>query len=144
MEKRSVTGYCAGADGGNEKFHELDIPHSGFYAEGAGATFYGEYKKEELYKVVSFGERHGFKVFSWQFPNMTQELAQELLPECPKEELPITRNKMMRKKNFRCISISPIRVRKSFWQHSGRIVWMQVFVEVWLTLEMLYRTRQFL
>lgn len=26
-------------------------------------------------------------------PNMTQELAQELLPECPKEELPITRNK---------------------------------------------------
>lgn len=24
---------------------------------------------------------------------MTQELAQELLPECPKEELPITRNK---------------------------------------------------
>ena len=76
-----------------KKFHELDIPHSGFYAEGAGATFYGEYKKEELYKVVSFGERHGFKVFSWQFPNMTQELAQELLPECPKEELPITRNK---------------------------------------------------
>ena len=50
-------------------------------------------KKKELYKVVSFGERHGFKVFSWQFPNMTQELAQELLPECPKEELPITRNK---------------------------------------------------
>ena len=76
-----------------KKFHELDIPHSGFYAEGAGATFFGEYKKEELYKVVSFGERHGFKVFSWQFPNMTQELAQELLPECPKEELPITRNK---------------------------------------------------
>ena len=35
-----------------KKFHELDIPHSGFYAEGAGATFYGEYKKEELYKVV--------------------------------------------------------------------------------------------
>ena len=31
-----------------KKFHELDIPHSGFYAEGAGATFYGEYKKEEL------------------------------------------------------------------------------------------------
>ena len=52
-----------------KKFHELDIPHSGFYAEGAGATFFGEYKKEELYKVVSFGERHGFKVFSWQFPN---------------------------------------------------------------------------
>ena len=37
-----------------KKFHELDIPHSGFYAEGAGATFFGEYKKEELYKVVSF------------------------------------------------------------------------------------------
>ena len=93
MEKRSVTGYCAGADGRSmKKFHELDIPHSGFYAEGAGATFFGEYKKEELYKVVSFGERHGFKVFSWQLPNMTQELAQELLPECPKEELPITRN----------------------------------------------------
>ena len=76
-----------------KKFHELDIPHSGFYAEGAGAAFFGEYKKEELYKVVSFGERHGFKVFSWQFPNMTQELAQELLPECPEAELPITRNK---------------------------------------------------
>ena len=26
-------------------------------------------------------------------PEMLQELAQELLPECPKEELPITRNK---------------------------------------------------
>lgn len=29
-------------------------------------------KKRKLYKVVSFGERHGFKAFSWQFPNMTR------------------------------------------------------------------------
>ena len=66
-----------------KKFHELDIPHSGFYAEGAGATFFGEYKKEELYKVVSFGERHGFKVFSWQFPNMTQEFGAGIVAGMP-------------------------------------------------------------
>ena len=30
MEKSFVTGYCAGADGGTKKFHELDIPHSAF------------------------------------------------------------------------------------------------------------------
>lgn len=75
-----------------KKFHELDIPHSGFYAEGAGAAFFREYRKEELYKVVSFGKRYGFKVFSWQFPNMSQDQAQKLLPDCPEEELPITRN----------------------------------------------------
>lgn len=53
MEKRSVTGYCAGADGGNEKFHELDIPHSGFYAEGAGATFLENIKRNytKLYRL---------------------------------------------------------------------------------------------
>ncbi|MDD7739541.1 MAG: glycoside hydrolase family 31 protein [Fusicatenibacter sp.] len=74
------------------KFDELDIPHSGFYAEGAGADHFGEYKKEELYKVVSCGERHGLKVFSWQFPNMPIEKAQELLPDCAEDELPVTRN----------------------------------------------------
>ena len=112
------------------------------YAEGAGATFLENIKRGIIQSCIVW-RTSWIQGVSWQFPNMTQELAQELLPECPKEELPITRNKMMRKKNFRCISISPIRVRKSFWQHSGRIVWMQVFVEVWLTLEMLYRTRQF-
>lgn len=75
-----------------KKFNELDIPHSGFYAEGTGTSFFGAYKKEELYKVVSFGERYGMKVFSWQFPNMPRRLAQELLPECPEAALPITRN----------------------------------------------------
>lgn len=75
-----------------KKFKERDIPHSGFYAEGAGAAFFGEYKKEELYKVVAFGERHGFRVFSWQFPNMLRDQAKHLLPDCPDEELPITHN----------------------------------------------------
>lgn len=93
MEKRSVTGYCAGADGGNEKFHELDIPHSGFYAEGAGATFYGEYKKRNYTKLYRLENVMDSRCFPGSSPNMTQELAQELLPECPKEELPITRNK---------------------------------------------------
>ncbi|MGN0315061.1 MAG: TIM-barrel domain-containing protein [Fusicatenibacter sp.] len=75
-----------------KKFNELDIPHSGFYAEGAGADFHGEYKKEELYKVVSYGAAHGFKVFSWQFPNMPPEQAKKLLPDCEKEQLPVTVN----------------------------------------------------
>lgn len=34
-----------------KKFHELDIPHSGFYAEGAGATFLENIKKRNYTKL---------------------------------------------------------------------------------------------
>ena len=74
---------------------------------------------------------------------MTQELAQELLPECPKEELPITRNKNDEEEKLPVyIDFSHPRAKELLAaQWKDRMD--AVFVEVWLTLEMLYRTRQF-
>ena len=40
-----------------EQFEELDIPHSGIYAEGAGAHWFKNPKSEELYKIVAFAEK---------------------------------------------------------------------------------------
>ncbi len=75
-----------------ERFEELDIPHSGFYAEGAGAGWIGRGGKEELYKIVDFAGRKGIRVFSWQYPDMSPETAAALLPGVPGEELPVTEN----------------------------------------------------
>lgn len=74
-----------------ERFAQEDIPHSGFYAEGAGAGWFGPAKKEELYKIVAAGEKRGIRVFSWQFPNMSLAMAKELLPDCPEADLPVTK-----------------------------------------------------
>lgn len=72
-----------------EHFEELDIPHSGFYAEGAGAGWFGDEKIEELYKIVAFAEKKGIHVFSWQNPDMTLEKAAEFLNDT--EDLPVTK-----------------------------------------------------
>lgn len=74
-----------------EQFEELDIPHAGFYAEGAGAQWFREPKKEELYKIVSFAQKKGIHVFSWQFPDMPMEEAEKLLPGVAPENMPVTR-----------------------------------------------------
>lgn len=75
-----------------ERFEELDIPHSGFYAEGAGTGWAGRGGKEELYKIVDFADRKGIRVFSWQYPDISPETAAVLLPKVPVEELPVTKN----------------------------------------------------
>ena len=75
-----------------ERFEELDIPHSGFYAEGAGAGWIGRGGKEELYKIVDFAGGKGIRVFSWQYPDISRETAGALLPKVPQEELPVTEN----------------------------------------------------
>ena len=72
-----------------EKFEEFDIPHSGFYAEGAGSMWNGE-RVEELYEIVNFAKEKGIRTFSWEFPNMTRERAKKLLPDTPEDELPVT------------------------------------------------------
>ncbi|MDD7739545.1 MAG: glycoside hydrolase family 31 protein [Fusicatenibacter sp.] len=74
-----------------KKFKNLDIPHSGLYAEGAGWKWPDHYNKEEVYKIASFAKQEHMKVFSWQFSHISEKEAGELLMECPKEELPITR-----------------------------------------------------
>ena len=38
-----------------------------FYAEGAGATFYGEYKKRNYTKLYRLENVMDSRVFSWQF-----------------------------------------------------------------------------
>lgn len=73
------------------RFRQEDIPHAGFYAEGAGAGWFGPAKKEELYKIVAAAQQQGIRVFSWQFPNMTLDMARDLLPDCPEADLPVTR-----------------------------------------------------
>lgn len=73
-----------------ERFAELDIPHSGFYAEGAGADFWGEDRREELYKIVNAAREKGIRTFSWQFPNMSLQSARKLLPGIADEDLPVT------------------------------------------------------
>lgn len=74
-----------------QRFRQEDIPHSGFYAEGAGAGWTGAVHKEELYKIVSAAESLGIHAFSWQYPNMSLREAKALLPDCPEEELPVTK-----------------------------------------------------
>lgn len=75
-----------------ERFEELDIPHSGFYAEGAGTGWNGRGGREELHKIVDFAAGKGIRVFSWQYPDMSMETAAALLPEIPVQELPVTEN----------------------------------------------------
>lgn len=73
------------------RFKNLDIPHSGLYAEGAGWQWKDRYNKEEVYKIASFTEKENMRVFSWQFSHIDPKQAKALLPDCPDEELPITR-----------------------------------------------------
>ena len=74
-----------------EQFEELDIPHAGIYAEGAGAEWFTEPRPEELYKIVAFAEKKGVHAFSWQNPDMTQEAAQRYMPDVATEDLPINK-----------------------------------------------------
>lgn len=73
-----------------ERFAELDIPHSGFYAEGAGADFWGDDRREELYKIVNAAQEKGIRTFSWQYPNMSLKSARKLLPGIADADLPVT------------------------------------------------------
>lgn len=73
------------------RFKNLDIPHSGLYAEGAGWQWRDHYRKEEVYRIASFCRDEGLKVFSWQFSHVTPGQAEKLLPDCPLSDLPVTR-----------------------------------------------------
>ncbi len=73
------------------RFRNLDIPHSGLYAEGAGWRFKDRYNKDELYKIADFTHERGIHVFSWQYSHIDEDGAAEYLPDCPREELPVTR-----------------------------------------------------
>ena len=73
------------------RFRNLDIPHSGLYAEGAGWRFGDRYHKEEPYQITAFAHQRGVRVFSWQFSHIDEEEAASYLPDCLGEELPITR-----------------------------------------------------
>ena len=73
------------------RFKNLDIPHSGLYAEGAGWRFPDHYNKEEVYQIADFTKAQGMRVFSWQFSLMSENEEAEFLPDCPREQLPITR-----------------------------------------------------
>lgn len=61
------------------RFEQLDIPHSAFYAEGAGpdATLYSEAKAAKL------------RILSWEYPAMAPEKMRQLMPDTPEEELPL-------------------------------------------------------
>ncbi len=72
------------------KFDEYDIPHSAFYAEGAGWT--GHKTREQVYKIVKECDARGMKTLSWQYPHVTVEQAKALMPELSEEELPITKH----------------------------------------------------
>lgn len=69
-----------------EKFAELDIPHTGFYAEGAGS---GRRSTDVCapYVISSFAESRGMHAFSWNFPVMSKEAAAELLGD--DQDLPL-------------------------------------------------------
>lgn len=73
------------------KFKNLDIPHSGLYAEGAGWKWSDHYNKEEAYKIAAFTKEENMRVFSWQYSHINEEQAKELLPDCEETNLPITR-----------------------------------------------------
>ncbi|MCI5650323.1 MAG: TIM-barrel domain-containing protein [Fusicatenibacter sp.] len=87
-----------------KKFKNLDIPHSGLYAEGAGWKWKDHYNKEEVYKIASFAKQEKIRVFSWQFSHIDTKQAKELLPDCPEDELPITKTPGYQKeKDLPCV-----------------------------------------
>lgn len=49
------------------KFKNLDIPHSGLYAEGAGWKWEDHYNKEEIYKIATFTKQQKMRVFPGNF-----------------------------------------------------------------------------
>ena len=49
------------------KFKNLDIPHSGLYAEGAGWKWEDHYNKEEIYKIAAFTKQQKMRVFRGSF-----------------------------------------------------------------------------
>lgn len=73
------------------RFEELDIPHTGFYAEGAGASWIAPSNPGELYEIVNFSENLGIHSFSWQNPDMPEREAVRLLPGIPAQEQAISR-----------------------------------------------------
>ena len=72
------------------KFDEYDIPHSAFYAEGAGWD--GHETREQIYKIIKECEARGMQTLSWQYPHVTVEQAKALMPELSEEELPISKH----------------------------------------------------
>lgn len=72
-----------------QKFKELDIPHGGFYAEGAGA---GGKHLAELHRVSNFAAQNGIHTFSWEYSVMSAERAKAFLQNSgDTEDLPISK-----------------------------------------------------
>ena len=72
-----------------QKFKELDIPHGGFYAEGAGA---GGKHLAELHRVSNFAAQNGIRTFSWEYSVMPAERAKAFLQNSgDTEDLPISK-----------------------------------------------------
>lgn len=63
-----------------KRFAALDIPHSAIYAEGTSA---------ESVKLNQFMAARGIKVFSWFWPVVSESIQAKLLPDVPKDELPL-------------------------------------------------------
>lgn len=125
------------------KFKNLDIPHSGLYAEGAGWKWEDHYNKEEIYKIAAFTKQQKMRVFSWQFSHLDMEQAKELLPNCAEEDLPITRTPGYHgEKVLPCAIDFHIQEQRNFWKTNGMIEWMQVLMELWWILEKSFQMKQ--
>ena len=71
-----------------QKFQELDIPHAGFYAEGASQESFGVKDPGEVYRVSAFAEARGIHALSWEFSVMNPDRAAGYLGD--DKDLPLT------------------------------------------------------
>lgn len=125
------------------KFKNLDIPHSGLYAEGAGWKWEDHYNKEEIYKIAAFTKQQKMRVFRGSFHiwiwsrqrNFCRTVRKKI---CQLQE----RRVIVEKKFFHVLLIFHIQEQRNFWKINGMIEWMQVLMELWWILEKLFQMKQ--
>ena len=75
-----------------QRFAELDIPHKGFYAEGASGRWDKIYDGAGIHRVCAFAEKLGVHAFSWEFSVITKDEATRFLADSgDTDDLPITK-----------------------------------------------------
>ena len=120
-----------------QKFKELDIPHGGFYAEGAGAD--GKHLAE-LHRVSNFAAQNGIHTFSWEYSVMPAERAKAFLQNSgDTEDLPISKTPQYTG-NMQYISY--IDGPWSYCRHSGKTGLMPASAELWWTSGTRFQTKR--
>ena len=115
-----------------QKFKELDIPHGGFYAEGAGAD--GKHLAE-LHRVSTLPAQNGIHTFSWGIRLCRRNAPKHFcrIPAIRKICPSAKRRSIQGTCNISVTSTSRIPGPWSYCRHSGKTGLMPASAELWWT-----------